>query len=117
MCASARASIVLARSKPCSLDLEKLHVKDEESARTSTAGVVAVGEFGGDPEATLFAHDHELKSFGPAWDHAVEGETGFLVPLVGAIEQFSVGGPTGIVHGYGISGCRILFAGAFFDHF
>ena len=73
MCASARASIVLARSRSGLPDLEKLHIKDEKSARTSPAGVVAVGDFGGDPEATLFAHDHELKSFGPAFDHALEG--------------------------------------------
>ena len=117
MCASARASIVLARSKPGLLDFEKLHVKDEESPRTSTARVVSVGEFGGDPEATLFAHDHELKSFGPAFDHAVQRETGFLVPFVGAIKQFSVGGPTGVVHGYGVSRYRTLFAGTFFDDF
>ena len=64
------------------LDFEKLHVKDEESAWASTAGVVAVGEFGGNPEATLFTDYHELKSFGPAFDHAVEREAGFLVALV-----------------------------------
>lgn len=115
MCVSASVSIALVRSKSGLLDLEKLDVKDEQATGATSAGVVAVGELGGDPEAALFAYDHELKAFGPAFDDPVERESCFLFPLEGAIEQFSVGGPAGVMHGDAIGGSGFLFAGAFFE--
>ena len=48
--------------------------KHEHACGASAAGIVAVGEFRWNPEAALLAFDHQLKTFGPALDHAVEGE-------------------------------------------
>ena len=80
------------------------------AAGASAAGVFAIGEVGGDPEAALFALDHELQAFGPAFDHAVERETGGLAAFDRAVEEFAVGGPAGIVDGHGVGGGGFLVA-------
>lgn len=61
-----------------STDFDKLDVEYEEAGGVSCGWVFAVGHFGGDPEAAGFAFDHELESFGPACDDAVEREGGGL---------------------------------------
>ncbi len=52
------------------LDVEHEHA----GGRAGTRGRVAVGEAPRDPEARLFAHDHELYALGPALDDAAERE-------------------------------------------
>src|SRR5262249_47787560 len=51
------------------LNREQLDVEDEHAGRT--AGLAAVGQRLGDPEAALLADHHELQRFGPAGDHLI----------------------------------------------
>ena len=86
--------------------------QNEHAAGASATGVFAIGEVGGDPEAALFASDHELEAFGPSFDDAVEGEADRFAARDGAVEEFAVGGPAGIVDGDFVGAAGLFGAGS-----
>lgn len=99
------------------LDGEQFNVEDEHPSRSAAHRIVTVGEFGWDPEATLFSFDHELHAFRPTGNDAVERETGWRATFVGAIEKFAIGRPTAVMHLHGIRSDGFFCSGAFFEHF
>ena len=76
-----------------------------ESSSTSNTSmpcgsrVPLVGELLGDPEAALFAGDHQLHAFGPARESPGRAGTGRLAARHRAVEHPPVGGPARVVHG------------------
>src|SRR5258708_1295216 len=80
-------------------DFEEFN-RDEEGGGGGDGGrmaAVAVRDAGGADELRLAADLHPLHAFGPAGDHAVEGELSGLVALVGAIELGAVGEGAAVV--------------------
>src|SRR5262245_52788799 len=99
------------RPRRVSLDLQELDVEYEHSGGGARpCGLVAVGELPGDPEACLFALDHELHPFGPAFDDAVQHEARRGASLNRAVEELSVGGPSAVMHGDAARRGRVLLA-------
>src|SRR5690242_12584133 len=74
-------------------DAQQLNLEEERRARgdrAAGAGVVAVGEVGGDRDFPGRADLHLLESLGPTLDDAVDRESRGLAALVRAVEDGAV---------------------------
>src|SRR5262249_17220193 len=74
-------------------DLEQLDLEDQRrpGLDLGRGAPVAVGELGRAHQPALAAALHELAALGPALDHLVEREGGWLAALDGAVEHGAVG--------------------------
>src|SRR5450631_3599167 len=92
------------------LDFQQLDVEDEHAVRSARIGLVAVSELAWDPEARLFALDHELHAFGPALDYARERELRRLTAHDRAIETLAVCRPARVVDLHHVRGFGVNLA-------
>ena len=99
------------------LHLDKLHVEDEscEGRDGLSCAALAVAESVRNEEAILGTLLHELQTFGPSCDHAVQGELGGFAALYRAVEHCSVDEHALIVTLHGVGGLW-LAAVAFLEH-
>src|SRR5690606_29806059 len=93
-------------------EADQLDIEHERSpGRARTPGRIAVRELARDPEPRLFALDHELNALGPARDDLVQAEGRRLAARERAIEELTVRGPAGVVHGHLVGRPRMPRAG------
>src|ERR1041384_3715433 len=65
------------------VDLDQLNIEDQIAVHRS---LPRVGERFGNPEAALFAFDHQLQPFRPTRDDSIQSKGRGLVPLIRAVE-------------------------------
>ncbi len=100
-------------ASPALLDLDQLHVEHEQAERGTLA---LVGEVLGNPEARRFALDHQLHAFSPPGNHSVQRKGRRLPRRHRAVEHFSIGRPSAVMHRHRAGGRGPAFAGARLDH-
>ncbi len=93
-------------------DFYEFDIEHEDSCRVASWWVFTISHFGWNPEAARFAFDHELQSFGPSCNDAVERKAGGLATLNGRVEEFAIGGPAGVMHGDKVGGFGVFRAGS-----
>ena len=108
----------IGRSLGCFLDGDQFHIKDQHATGAAAArNGRAVGEFFRNPETALLTGHHQLETFGPALDHATEGETRGLTAAHRAIKHFPVRRPAGVMNGHRIGGGGFFIAGSGIEDF